>query len=284
MAESVGGFHAETALAALRHQLKLEGKDIVPVAGGTLGVGFQVEIDGHPRYLKTYVSDGKGDTLTKEHQILALLYSDSLHTQLIEVTEPATTRLWLVMDILAPLHRNPTPSEVLAVVDAYSSVLGRVAVLPGDGWDDFDVVVREGKRALETLSTNHFLSRSVELYCRESLVLLEREASGLPLCLCHGDLSSNNIMLGPAGLVAIDWEDAFWGIEGYDYLYWLTFLQNRSHVSQESLSRGPWSKEMNIAIFLLIVLVKNEISFLSGKFKENAISFDERLMDAISLA
>ncbi len=83
--------------------------------------------------------------------------------------------------------------------------------------------------------------------------------------------------------VVIDWEDAFWGIEGYDYLFWLTFFDNRKYYSQKIFGKTPWGKEIEIAILILIVVLKSELSFRSNRYKENKLTFDERIVEILNL-
>ena len=284
VAEGYDKAKIEIALRSLQNELGLSGVEFPLVPGGTLGRGFRGLIGGRDRYLKTYMYEGASAILTTEYNILSQLYAGVLDIQLLEVPELDSTRQWIMMDVLAPLGRDLVPDEIRGFIETYSSALNSESILSGsEGWDNFDTLLDEGKNALAVLGDHRFLSSSVEMYCRDSLVFLKGETSACRPYLCHGDLSAANIMLWKSQVVAIDWEDAFLGIPGYDYLYWLTFLKNRRYLSQGALDRSPWNKEISVAILVLIVLIKNEIAFVSGNYKNNRISFDDRLKDMIRL-
>ena len=115
-------------------------------------------------------------------------------------------------------------------------------------------------------------------------MLRQKSATDFTSVLCHGDFSPANLVGNGPALTVIDWEDAFWGIEGYDFLYWMTFFENRKYLSQDIFSVTPWDKPTDIAILLLIIVVKSHISLLSKDYMTYSLTFEQRLNEILSLA
>lgn len=119
--------------------------------------------------------------------------------------------------------------------------------------------------------------------CSRCLDLLEELDDGretLPSCVCHGDLSDKNIMRNQRGdLVVIDWEDAFWGCPGYDYLYWLTFFNHRKYYSRQAFAVKDLSSRQSRAIVTMILILKSAISFYNGDYRSHRMSMEDRLLE-----
>jgi len=130
---------------------------------------------------------------------------------------------------------------------------------------------------------NHF---SVDDAAR-SKALLEMLNSFLqqePRVPCHGDLSPGNILQTTDGcLVVIDWEDRLWGVRDYDYLYWLTFMKNSSHLNRKSLELSRHPHEISVAIVAMIVILKEYASSLAGSTVEGRMPPSARLRSVLSL-
>ena len=84
---------------------------------------------------------------------------------------------------------------------------------------------RQPMRRYAELAAQSAIDARSQAQVKVALDCLRRHDFGR--CLCHGDLGPRNIMSQGGGPVAIDREDAFWGVEGYDYLLWLTFLREQ---------------------------------------------------------
>lgn len=279
-------FQSKLALGALRQCLGADLGDVRAVDGGTLGKGFLACIDGQCKFLKTHGFASGKRTLAKERDILACLYQSSIRLDTIEIEEQGgRSRLWLIMDQLTLPTVDLDITQILQTIKNYTRTLEQLPCqLPIPGNDNFALLIDEGWKALRNLAANRLLSESVWRYVDACFAYLERQAHDFIPYLCHGDLSPNNIMFKHSAPIVIDWEDAFWGIDGYDYLYWLTFLKNRRHLSQNALAGMPWGIETTIAILILIIIIKCEISFRSNSHMNNRVSFDERIMEIMHLA
>jgi serine/threonine protein kinase len=74
--------------------------------------------------------------------------------------------------------------------------------------------------------------------------------------IVHGDVGPANILESSSGLVLIDWGDAFWGFQGFDQLYWLTFLQNSRDLNKNFLDKLHLDFELCQSTLNVIVLLK----------------------------
>ncbi len=74
--------------------------------------------------------------------------------------------------------------------------------------------------------------------------------------IVHGDVGPANILESNNGLVLIDWGDAFWGFQGFDQLYWLTFLQNSRDLNKECIDKLELDIEVCQSTLNVIVLLK----------------------------
>jgi len=252
------------------------------VGSGTLGAGFLLQQNGRRRFAKTNTLPEGRSTLEKEAAILTQIYGSLLHVERIETVDGGP-RLWLVMDALSYPASPTDPKALLGLVTAYSAPLQAIEMSAVPAGDDFALLLQEGAHALEALTNAGHLTAAVGHWAGAQLALLGRELSNFPQVLCHGDLGPKNIMATSEGLVAIDWEDAFWGIEGYDYLYWLTFMDQRKHYGPSIFDRTPWGKDVDIAILALVILLKCQLSVLSGSVHDNRLSFDQRLQEIAAL-
>jgi 5-methylthioribose kinase len=113
--------------------------------------------------------------------------------------------------------------------------------------------------------------------------LLEDRFADLPAILCHGDFGPKNIMLEGVEPRVIDWEDAFGGIAGYDYLYWLTFMENRPFLQTAAFGRTGLAPEIERAILALVVLLKSYLAVCSGAYLKHAVSPRTRIAEILEL-
>ena len=133
---------------------------------------------------------------------------------------------------------------------------------------------------LYILYCNHFISAALYQRAENSISLLDELLPMQPRCICHGDLSDKNILFNISREpVLIDWEDAFWGIPGYDYLYWLTFFNHRKYYCKNVMQRCGLSQELSKAVAYLIL--KSAISYYSGSYRNNTVDMETRISEFI---
>lgn len=250
--------------------------ELTPISGGTLGAVFLFRSDGKCRFAKTYTITSGASALSREGRILQSLYGERLGLDQLQIGD----RLWLVMRALSQLPAPLDPTEVLRLNAWLAPRLNGpviTAAVPPD--EHFGRFLFESRRALAALIDGSHLGFEAENIAASSLDCLERELPECPLVVCHGDLSAANIMCDDCGPVVIDWEDAFWGIEGYDYLFWLTFMAQRTHYSPAMFGRTPWRREVEISVLISIILLKSYVAILNGSHVHHSLSFDRRILE-----
>ncbi|MFK4506004.1 aminoglycoside phosphotransferase family protein [Bradyrhizobium daqingense] len=271
-------------LPALRQHLQSSGSDVTvaPVPDGTLGICFTADIIGEKRFMKTHLPGAAArGSLAKEAEILFQLYGETIVLDRFEIRlADETDRLCLMMPALAPLT-GPMPSAVAAAMaDALSERLndlrpGRLA--------SFEHYLASAERALKMLSERGLLKRASAAEMQRLIALLGDRLPDLPSALCHGDFGPKNIMLQAGEPRVIDWEDAFNGIAGYDYLYWLTFMENRPFLQRDAFGRTNLSQDVERAILALVVLLKSYLAVLSGAHLKHALSAEARIAEILDL-
>lgn len=271
-------------LPALQRQLQSSGRNAVvtPVLGGTLGICFDAAIAGEKRFLKTHLPDPAARaSLGREADILERLYGKAIVLDRFEVAvADGMSRLCLLMPALTPLTGPMQSADAAAMARECSERLG--------GWrsDDlpsFEHYLASAKRALNTLSDRGLLDQASAAEVRRLIRLLGDRFADLPATLCHGDFGPKNIMLEGTAPRIIDWEDAFLGIAGYDYLYWLTFMENRPSLQTAAFGRTGLAPEIEHAILALVVLLKSYLAVCSGAYLKHAVSAQARITEILEL-
>lgn len=272
-------------LPALRQQLQSSGRavSVTPALGGTLGVCFDAEIAGEKRFLKTHLpgADARA-SLAKEADVLVRLYGSTIVFDRFDVRlADGTARLCLLMPALLPLAGPMQPAEAAAIAGECSERLGdwRPDHLPS-----FQLYLASAARALETLSDSNLIEQATAAETRGLIARLEERFPKLPAALCHGDFGPKNIMLAGTELRVIDWEDAFDGIAGYDYLYWLTFMENRAFLPTAAFGRTGLAPDIERAILALVVLLKSYLAVCSDAYLKHAIPPQARIAEILELS
>lgn len=270
------------SLSVLMHR---ELKNLRIIEGGTLGLLFETEIAGRAKVLKTHSFPEGYATLRKEARILKQIYGASINLEYFFDENASSPRCWLVMDRLEHAAVDIATNQVESIISEYTIILeAKALTLDVPEEDSFQDLIAEGERALKNMTDNRLLSKENCARIGAHLAFLKSRQNAFLPCLCHGDLSPNNIMFNGHRLVVIDWEDAFWGIEGYDWLYWLTFFKNRKLLKAEILGKTPWGNDVEVSILTLIILLKCALSFRANTFVTNTLTFDDRIEEVLSLA
>lgn len=271
-------------LHALQQQLQSSSRavSVTPALGGTLGICFDAEIAGEKRFLKTHLPGAAARaSLAREADVLARLYGNSILLDRFDVRlADGTARLCLLMPALLPLAGPMQPAEAAAIAGACSECLGDWRP---DHTPAFEQYLAPAARALETLSDRNLIEQATADETRRLIARLEERLPKLPAALCHGDFGPKNIMLAGTEPRVIDWEDAFGGIAGYDYLYWLTFMKNRPFLQTVAVGRTGLSPEIERAILALIVLLKSYLAVRSGSYLKHAVPSQARIAEILEL-
>lgn len=271
-------------LPALRRHLQSSGSNatVALVPDGTLGICFAADISGEKRFMKTHLPGATArDSLAKEANILLQLYGKTIVLDRFDIRlADGTERLCLTMPALAPLAGPMPPADAATMADTLSERLkdwrpGHLA--------SFEHYLTSAEQALETLSERGLLERASAAEVRGLIALLADRLPDLPGALCHGDFGPKNIMLQAAEPRVIDWEDAFHGIAGYDYLYWLTFMENRPILQKDPFGRTGLAQDVERAVLALVVLLKSYLAVLSGAHLKHALSAEARIAEILDL-
>jgi len=262
-----------------------ENARVTPVSAGTLSVCFRLDLAGAPRFLKTHMQGAVARAnLAKEIAILQRLYGHEVVRDSFEVV-PAKgdVRLSMLMTMLTPLPSPMDADAALATVRDLAAQFGnwRPAELAAR-WD-FENYIVHGERAVSALKDQAFLGARTAGEFIVLLKLLRAKLDSLPRSLCHGDFGPKNIMTDGERPVAIDWEDAFWGVRGYDYLYWLTFMDNRAFMLNAAYGRTGLDREIERAILAIVVLLKSFLAVKSGAYLSHAVPIEMRITEVLEL-
>jgi hypothetical protein len=255
----------------------------------TLGVLYALTLDGKEYIVKTHLPGRVYyDNLIKEYEILSLLYGDFLEIDLIGAGESADNadlppdwgkNAYIVMEELSPLSEKPAMAAVRSLLAQIREKTHNKEIKSAYNFAD---ILRQTLLCAEKLGDRRLITQSAAKTCGEYLRALG-EAAQEPPVLCHGDLSNKNIMTRRGEFVFIDWEDAFWGVDDYDYCYWLTFLDQRSYYDQAPLGLNYHNLEYSKALMVMIVLMKSWISVANNSVAANKVTFDERLNEIFEI-
>lgn len=258
--------------------------DPVRVAGGTLGVSFLARIDGQRRFFKTNAFKDGRSRLEMEFSLLEVLYGARLELERLELPDIGGSRLWIVMSALSDVPEDIAPDRIASITEGLARSLleprARSAVPVGD---DFIRLIEIGELALASLTNTRLLTPDTARQVKTALAVLRRAEPGLERRICHGDLGPRNIMTDADGPVVVDWEDAFCGFHGYDRLYWLTFFQNRKYMVRENLGFTALGLEFEVAVLVLVILLKCHLAFASGSNLNHSLDFEGRLREVFTV-
>lgn len=259
--------------------------DLRLVNGGTLGAGFLGQLDGRCRFFKTHSYVDGAEALEKEIFLLTRAFNSRLNIETVGSKKAGPFKRWIIMDQLYPPGSPPGIEDILALEEQKAEWFPDQYQLgePARG-DDLLFLIDEGAAAAKRLAAKGFLSDNIYAALHPRLNELKAEEKKINRVVCHGDLSPSNLLIDASGILPVDWEDAFWGFIGYDYLYWLTFFENRKFYSNEILGRTVLGKDLEIAILLMIIVLKSDLSVRSNTYRLNSLSFDERLTEILDLA
>lgn len=274
----------ERALAlALLEALKSKYKQVAVEAihpGGTLGVFFELSLDGKRKFAKTHqLGQTYRENLKKEFQFLSSIYRDVLEIEQYDITQAGQEFTFLIMDFLSMPQTEMGVLEIRECIHRYQKALQKEKKEIKLSYT-FDDVVNAGAESLEILHQAALISESLYERCKDSIAHIQRVKADIPVCPCHGDLSNVNIMINDKGeMLVVDWEDAILAFAEYDFLYWLTFFSQRKLYSIELFRKFKIDLTWGIDVMVLITLVKSEMSYQNESYKKNSLTFEERILE-----
>jgi hypothetical protein len=243
----------------------------------TLGVFYSLKLDGKEYIAKTHLpGDVYYDNLIKEYEIFHLLYADIMKITLIELE--CEKNAYIIMDVLSPIDRKISMEIARSLLEEINQKISEDKI--HSVRYDLGEILSQTLLCTEKMAQKMILSKEIAEKSKEYLHILQKLLLE-PRILCHGDLSNKNIMMCQGEYVFIDWEDALWGVQDYDYCYWLTFLDQRKYYGQEPLRGNHHNVEESKALMLMIVLMKCWISVCNGQVGINKITFDERINEIL---
>jgi len=251
-------------------------------AGGTSGVCYTAEIAGRAVFLKTHATAEGRLRLQHEATLLEVLHGREMGVRRVETL--ARARSWLVCDQLPELEGKLSPADLAAVVADFQQCCARatdrLTALP---LPDFEALLAAADLALGRLTRESRLNPELERWLAGALGGLREAAPRLPRVICHGDLGPRNLLRLGARPVAIDWEDAFRGIQGYDQLYWLSFMENAPWMRAGWARLTPLPPQLERGLLGVIVLLKSHLALASGAYRQHRVTFAARLGEIAGL-
>ena len=270
-----------TVLSSSLKKLGLRG-NIEPVTGGTLGITYSVALENNQSiFLKTHLAGEKYQlALKKEYQLLNIIYNGEIYLQ--EVTKGNQTVL-LEEKMLIP-QMEITPEIALSMIQSYQSKLQCLNETLTPECYGIEDIIDAAAIELTVLMNQGLLSAETSEKIANLIKYVKTVIVKLPRCICHGDFGDKNIMQTETGnLIAIDWEDAFWGIPEYDYLYWLTFFGHRKYYCESVFTMVNSDTDLIKGILMIILVIKSAISYYSGSYLRNSLTTEQRMEEILHL-
>lgn len=240
------------------------------INGGTLGRLYEIP---HNRILKAQIGEVKN--LYKECKILKKLYGDMFEVMYKQQVVEGEVLAYYIMPKLeeGPVCRLEEMQEILKEIRSKKL---DIADMINYSWEILEEKIKYAEQLL--LQKEYISTRTME-QCAEYI----RQADPFSIKICHGDLSNKNIMYYEERPVLIDWEDAMWGPESYDLIYWLTFLDQRHYYASNLADRIGVKVEYMKGLMIKIILLKSALSVKNGSIKNHRILVEDRIKEIIRM-
>lgn len=246
--------------------------------GGTLGIFFELYINGTKKFVKTHqCGDNYKENLLYEIEIITLLYRDIVEVERIDIELEKIQMTFMVMDYLFPSKSPISIENIKEYIQYFQQNLPPEKITAKY---HFSQIINAGKESLETLFALGFFNKEFYLRCNESIQRIIYNKKSKMSVINHGDLSNVNIMYtSNFNPVIIDWEDSIYAFPEYDYLYWLTFFSQRKYYSSNLFNETNIEKIWGIDIMVLITIIKCKMSYQNNSYQNNHISFCQRISE-----
>lgn len=271
--------------SALKMRLNQKFSDVKLISlhpGGTLGIFFKAQLDNKYQFIKTYPAEPEYQrNLQKEIAIMSFLYERDLEFEYERIKIGDQELIFFRMDFLE------YPSQSLTMAEVHNCIFDYQKKLEGHNYPVvycLENVIDAGRSSRDFLYKKGLLSKVIYKQLGKSILFVEQNLPMFPRILCHGDLSNVNMMCKKGGkIIVIDWEDALIAFPGYDFLYWLTFFSQRQFYKRGLLESFGIDTAFGVSVMALIILVKCNLAYHSGAYRNDSLTFNERLQELYSI-
>lgn len=227
-------------------------------------------------FLKVNVPGQKNRAgLQREYEIYSVLYED-IALGFYDISNDISVLEMKCLRKALPMN----PNEAKTLIDMNLKKVN-FTKLPMDCVYDVSDLLHAAKVEVSFLYNYGFIGNS---YAKIEGLLehLSKVFQHIPRVLCHGDYGDVNVLANNnRQRVIIDWEDVFYGIEGYDFLYWLTFFNHRKYYCTKLFESLKGEYKTNMGILIMILLIKEAMSVYNGEFKRNQLTAEERIEELL---
>lgn len=166
--------------------------------------------------------------------------------------------LFIATEELSPVAEISTDS-VFQLIGQYKSKLLKVSHTP-PRHINLDILLDFSEEALFYFEDSGQLDGFWVNRLRNDADLLRSFFRHSKQSISHGDLSPSNILALNKELILIDWGEAFWAFQGFDELYWLTFLRNSKDLKKSNLRKLCVDIEVCQSAIHVIILLKEYLN------------------------
>jgi hypothetical protein len=140
---------------------------------------------------------------------------------------------------------------------------------------DISDLIRKGTEAADFFFLRNIVDSDFLKSFRLRVLNLEVWLDSQERVFCHGDFGPLNIYFDDNDFMALDWEDSFFGVQDYDFLYWLTFLNNMKLISKDTLLLCNMPIKIAVDfLFLIGILKEYSIYFSDKKYRAKMLTME----------
>ncbi|MDR3259591.1 MAG: phosphotransferase [Fusobacteriaceae bacterium] len=254
--------------------------------GGTLGIFFLLSTKDKKLFIKTHQNTQEcKNNLNKEYDIMFALYSNIFYIENQCFIVNDSVYYCIIMDYLEQYTDEINCSLSQSIIDEYGRKLSKSFIERMNLkkiYTFFDVI-DQSEKSLDYLKINNILSSKVVKQCQNSLKRVKKDVNVNKFTICHGDLSSVNIMVYANKEILIDWEDTMLGPSNYDFYYWLTFFSQRKYYNRSYLESIRNDLDNGKDLMIIILLVKSMLSHINKSYLKNTLSIEERFDEVFEI-
>lgn len=273
-------FFADLQMVALSDSHLENVRSIHP--GGTLGLFFEGTKDGHKYFVKTHKPNEEArKNLIKELFIIQGIYGNDIELWSFCANIKGHEQVFLCMPFFEISKNEYSIKDIDNLASTYALILNDKQKYKMINYSEKDFI-NAVNVSNDMLFRKRLISKDIYHYIEKAFRNYESYTSD-GLCVCHGDLSNPNIVDVEGRLVALDWEDAMFGVPKYDLLYWLTFFSQRRYYNSMMFRDIGISEGYAKDIMAMILSVKSYLSVLNDSYHNNRLTIEDRIAEIIYL-